>query len=396
MIIDLRWFTSKTFREICDLRSHVVRIRNEQRDVLGEKALTEISAALAKFDADLKAAQGSAQLKAAGDALELSASQWLQPYPNASTRENFKEFLVSGVMVLTVFCFFVQPMKIPSGSAQPTLYGNLASSLETPLPGRMARFVDWFRGVDYHEWIAQDNGRLETTPVTTVFRFIKQQTVIVGNDRYTFFFPPDQLDRELGSLQGRTIKKGDLVFRLRISSGDRLFVDRFTYNFRRPHRGETIVFTSADIDRFLRVYRGPGDSVLIPNTHYIKRLIALGGESVSIGNDRHVRINKQRLDASTPHFANVYTFSGPPKESIYSGHVNELVANQNNRAGLARLFPSENTEFVVRPKHYLAFGDNTMNSYDGRGWGDFPQEKVVGRALFVFWPLTSRLGPVIE
>jgi type IV secretory pathway protease TraF len=35
-----------------------------------------------------------------------------------------------------------------------------------------------------------------------------------------------------------------------------------------------------------------------------------------------------------------------------------------------------------------------MNSYDGRAWGDFPREKVVGRACFVFWPLTGRFGLV--
>jgi len=34
---------------------------------------------------------------------------------------------------------------------------------------------------------------------------------------------------------------------------------------------------------------------------------------------------------------------------------------------------------VVRTNHYLVFGDNTMNSWDGRGWGDFPREHVVAR-----------------
>jgi len=46
-------------------------------------------------------------------ALEQSAAQWLQPYPNAGTRENLKEFLVSGVLILSIFSFFIQPMKIP-------------------------------------------------------------------------------------------------------------------------------------------------------------------------------------------------------------------------------------------------------------------------------------------
>ena len=31
-----------------------------------------------------------------------------------------------------------------------------------------------------------------------------------------------------------------------------------------------------------------------------------------------------------------------------------------------------------------------MNSFDGRAWGDFPEEKVVGKASFVFWPIGGR------
>jgi type IV secretory pathway protease TraF len=90
----------------------------------------------------------------------------------------------------------------------------------------------------------------------------------------------------------------------------------------------------------------------------------------------------------------VYAFRGPPRDSQYSGHVNELVARQNGRGRLAPLFPDETAELVVRRGHYLAFGDNTMNSYDGRAWGDFPREKVVGKAFFVFWPFTERFGLV--
>jgi hypothetical protein len=65
-----------------------------------------------------------------------------------------------------------------------------------------------------------------------------------------------------------------------------------------------------------------------------------------------------------------------------------------------RLFPNERVQYRVRPDHYLVFGDNTMNSTDSRMWGDaaqgvpgdIPEEKVIGRASFVFWPISSRFG----
>jgi signal peptidase I len=155
-----------------------------------------------------------------------------------------------------------------------------------------------------------------------------------------------------------------------------------TYNFRRPNRGEIIVFSSEGI---------PG---LIPNTHYIKRLVAVGGDHVRIGNDRHLILNGEHLDASTPGFENVYSFDPkrPPRADEFSGHVNDYVARRNGLWSIAPLFPDEAQEFVVPHNRYLAFGDNTMNSKDGRDWGAFPREKVVGKAAFVFWPISNRFG----
>src|SRR5262249_4964586 len=159
-----------------------------------------------------------------------------------------------------------------------------------------------------------------------------------------------------------------------------LLVDRISYNFRRPRRGEIFVFKTKGIDP------------LPPGQLYIKRLVALGGEHVRIGDDQHLIINGKRLDASTPHFENVYRFPPTPKEGEYFGHLNEVVARRYGRFRLAPLFADESTEHVVAPCHYLAMGDNTMNSYDSRAWGDVPCENVIGKCWFVYWPFTHRFG----
>lgn len=394
-----RWLVSRTYRQAAELRKHVWYILNSQRDELAEKAVREVAEALAAFDARYRRTLNRAALKAAMADLEKTATMWLKPYPYPGVRENLKEFLVSGVLILGIFSFFLQPMKIPSGSAQPTLYGNVITDLTEPgetseVPPRWRRFVDWFRGIDYHRWVARDTGVLIVEPPATTFGFIKTQRLTIGRDSYTFFWPPERLLEHLRIRPGQTYQTGQEVFRLKISSGDRLFVDRMTYNFRRPRRGEIIVFHTVDLERKLVTYRG--QDILVDNTHYIKRLVALGGERVRIGDDRHVYINGRRLDTNTPGFRKVYSFNGPPRDSVYSGHVNNKLALQYAGRGFAPLFPDGDTEFQVRPNHYLAFGDNTMNSWDGRGWGDFPREHVVGRACFVFWPLTRRWGPIWE
>jgi signal peptidase I len=156
-----------------------------------------------------------------------------------------------------------------------------------------------------------------------------------------------------------------------------------TYNFRKPERGEIVVFETKGID------------TLPQDQFYIKRLTVLPGERVQIGNDRHLRINGQRLDASSPHFENVYGFNPdtPPRESEFSGHVNGTVAREYNLyPNLAPLFPDEETIFTNGVDSYMVMGDNTCNSSDSRTWGSFPAKNVIGKSFFVYWPITGRFG----
>ena len=119
--------------------------------------------------------------------------------------------------------------------------------------------------------------------------------------------------------------------------------------------------------------------------------MGLPGETVSIGQDRHARINGRRLDASTPHFENVYSFDPkiPAKEShllrdqFYNGHI--LAPASNIR--------TEADKLEVPERHYAMLGDNTASSYDSRYWGFVPEANVIGKAWFVYWPISN--GPKI-
>ena len=46
----------------------------------------------------------------------------------------------------------------------------------------------------------------------------------------------------------------------------------------------------------------------------------------------------------------------------------------------------------VPAKSYFAMGDNSPNSKDSRAWGFVPDKEVVGRPLFIYYPLTRRWG----
>lgn len=382
----LRWFLSRTVRQARDLCHRVQKVLNGQRDVLSSQAVETVSRAVSDVRATAKSGADDKTIAAAAEKLESVANRWLKPYPHAAARENLDVILVALVVALGIRTFFLQPMAIPTGSMQPTLYGitevNLRGDPHAEIPGLFTRlYRSAFFGISYYHKKASEDGVFKgMTPPKTILPFVKKQKFVVGDQSYTVWFPPDNLPGRAGLYEGQFFRAGEDIIKLMVKSGDRLFADRFTYNFRRPNRGEIIIFESKGIPR------------LTQDTHYIKRLIARGGEKVQIGNDRHVIIDGIRLDASTPRFENIYTFNGPPRESEYSGHVNGVTAQLYGRASLAEHFSDEHKDFPVPEKHYFAMGDNTMNSFDSRSWGAFPREKVIGKCAFVFWPISPRFG----
>jgi signal peptidase I len=143
------------------------------------------------------------------------------------------------------------------------------------------------------------------------------------------------------------------------------------------------------------VFATAGTKIEKQDEFYIKRLTVLPGERVQIGDDRHMRINGRRLDASTPHFERVYGFDPTklPHESQYSGHLNNTTAAADDiYPDIAPNFPDQDTVFTNGDDSYMVFGDNTCNSSDSRYWGTFPARNIIGKSCFVYWPLTGRFG----
>ncbi|QAA76544.1 MAG: Signal peptidase I [Candidatus Bipolaricaulis sibiricus] len=97
---------------------------------------------------------------------------------------------------------------------------------------------------------------------------------------------------------------------------------------------------------------------------YVKRLIAVGGQTVQIVGGK-VLVDGQPL---APVAGRTYWTQG-----------------MGMQYGIA---PT-----LVPRGHYFVLGDNTMNSYDSRYWGFVPEEELIGAPFFRVWPL-SRFGPM--
>jgi signal peptidase I len=383
----LRWFLSGTVRQASDMCKHVEKLLNAQRDILSTQAIEAVTAAARETQAAIDSGADNAALRKQMEQLEKTATKWIKPYPNAEWRENVEVFLVAIVVAMGIRTFFLQPFKIPTGSMQPTLYGITGKDLRFDpnfkMPGILERIYDVaVFGKIYHNVIAPADGQVtQIDPIKHVL-FVNKQTLWVHYEGQSqdvpitiWFGPDDNLGHYAGLDRQHTFHKGEPVICFEEKTGDHLFVDRFTYNFRRPDRGEIVVFKTKGITG-------------IPNQDqfYIKRLIGLPGETISIGEDRHVRINGHRLDATTPHFENLYSFDPniPPRESEYSGHVLEDDPRSSLRTPQDTLHVPDDC--------YVVCGDNTVNSYDSRYWGGVPQKNVIGKSFFVYWPISSRFG----
>jgi signal peptidase I len=392
----LRWFFSRQFRQTSDLWGHLRKLRDAQCDLLAPQDLQALDDALQQTKASLDANADGPTLASRADELEQAAQHWLRPYPHPEWRDNVEVLLVAIALAMGIRTFFAQPFKIPTGSMQPTLYGvTLQDRRRDPhfvMPGPLRRAWEFaLHGAIYHQALARDDGEFDHIgPVQHYLGLVNKQTIWL---RYrngdvapmTLWGGPDEsqydtIEHRLGLVdevhEPSPFHKGQAILQCVEYSGDHLFVDRLTYNFRRPKRGEIIVFRTKGIN-FPEMDQGQ---------FYIKRLIGLPGEAVSIGEDRHARINGVRLDASTPHFKNVYGFdtNALPRDSHYSGHILEPDFRSQLKTSAQTL--------TVREKRYAVFGDNTYSSSDSRYWGDFPEENIMGRAWSVYWPYSSRFG----
>ncbi|RYD31295.1 MAG: signal peptidase I, partial [Verrucomicrobiaceae bacterium] len=180
------------------------------------------------------------------------------------------------------------------------------------------------------------------------------------------------------------IPKGTVVAEGFLDTGDLVLVDKFSYHFRKPKRGEVFVFDTIN-NEGIRKRSGPQGA----GSHYIKRLCGVPGDTISIQSP-HLLIDGKV--AKEPGIDRVSRGEG--EYSINSGGY-ELAKLEQPQAGGKRLpqyLVKDGDSMTLAAKapvgmrEYAALGDNTSNSLDSRYWGPVKEFNLVGPALFSLWP----------
>jgi len=122
-----------------------------------------------------------------------------------------------------------------------------------------------------------------------------------------------------------------------LHDGQFVVVNRLAYEWEEPIRGDIVVFYFPQN----------------PSRRFIKRVIGLQGDTINIQSGQ-VYVNGVLLEE--PYIAAAANFSG---------------------------------EWTVERGKVWVLGDNRNNSSDSPDWGSLPVDEIIGKAIFVYWPLDT-------
>jgi signal peptidase I len=139
-----------------------------------------------------------------------------------------------------------------------------------------------------------------------------------------------------------------------LDNGEYVLISRMAYTVGDYQRGDIIVFRPPmypEATGWQRIFGLPGFDDNYED--YIKRIIALPGETVRVANGS-VYINDVKL-------------------------IEPYLASDTNYSN----------EWTVPEGQLFVLGDNRNNSADSHAWGFLPEKNVLGKALVVYWPLAN-------
>lgn len=133
--------------------------------------------------------------------------------------------------------------------------------------------------------------------------------------------------------------------------GEYLLTDKVSYRFHEPQRGDVVVFKAPTSDE---------------GTEFIKRIIGLPGEQISLKNGR-------------------FYVNGKALEEDYLS--NDVFTSSGN-------FLEDGDNIIIPEGRFFVAGDNRPYSSDSRSWGFITKDAITGRAWLTYWPVN--MAGVIE
>ena len=327
-------------------------------------------------------------------------------YRNRSVIAEYLEIAVVALgIAFAVRGFALQPFKIPTGSMEPTMYGiHFVEKKELENPNSLEKLFGYLHySKRYVDVTIKESGQLQSIKPASTIPFMSAVDVKIGGHTYRLpgkydnvkEYLPDRVAKflkknnlykkkklqlmakgEIPAPEPPSFRKGEVLARGYLVAGDHIFVDRFSWNFSEPERGDITVFITDGLST-----EGGRD---LNGRYYIKRLVGLPGDELKI-KDGKLYLRKPGEEE----FSVVDADIDPAFKRLYSGNFGYDGYTHPEKAQY--LLNGEDV-FKVPEGHYFMLGDNSSHSLDSRYWGTVPRRNLVGQAALVWWPFSKRWG----
>ena len=394
-------FTRKYLKQAKLLKKGVRKFLRYKQDILPDGAFEDIESKLSGFDEAI-ASKEKETIKKSAKVLTDACEKVMPASSYPSLRENLEVIFVAVIIAVGIRAYFVQPFRIPTGSMQPTLNGIIGYPQEGDfkVPGLVGKAFDKvIEGRTYVDFTIPAGATISAISERTRFKFFtstiidfedsSMEPVKVGVSRKSLL--GDANGSDLGLLKRLSIQfypdgtggmssrvgahskiNEDLRVRGYVDTGDQVLVNKFSYHFRKPKRGEVFVFNTGGITGI------PLDNPAQGSQHYIKRLTGVPGDELSIRyGDPALYLDGK--PASEEFIRRVWE----GKEMGYRGYGFTPPSKTDEWSAGSR---NSQRTYLLRDGRYMALGDNSYNSSDSRMWGSVPESNLVGPALMVYWP----------
>lgn len=393
-------FTPKWKKEAKLLAKGARKFVHYKRDLLKPERVDEIESRRVDLLAAVKEGDRAKVAEASKQVRATCENSLPREKPVGWFEENVEVMFVAIVVALGLRAYYLQPFRIPTGSMQPTLNGIVGTPLKEEdwpsFPVRLAERV--LRGSTYVKVVNDKDRRLALSQRGRaqvrdfqLFHFFSRSELLFTDSKPLRLPAPGNAIKDLGvedaertALRNNgVLPAGTVVAEGRIDTGDLVLVDKFSYHFRKPKRGEVFVFDTLG-NQGIRERSGEQGG----GSHYIKRLAGVPGDSLSIQPPNLLIDGKI---AQEPGIRRVME-GPPPFEPEHKGYQ---FASEEFGRGLPQFLngPGQvlelRKEAPVGMREYAALGDNTGNSLDSRYWGPVKEFNLVGPALFSLWPVTT-------
>src|SRR5467141_3563558 len=220
-------FTSRYIKHSRLLLRHAQKYLRYKNDLLTASTREELAAATQNLRAALRKHDHN-RIQSEAEALDEKLHKLAPVAWESHWRENCEVILVAIVVAVGIRSYFLQPFKIPTGSMQPTLNGIIGRPMTSEPPNILQQVAEFIlSGRNYINVVSRENDEVLQVQRQKFFFFFAWSRIVCQRQKFLGYCPPEQLGADFRVSPGVRYRRGEVIARGAVDTGDQVFVDKF-------------------------------------------------------------------------------------------------------------------------------------------------------------------------